>query len=258
MDTDNQEMNTNAVLVDTDAVAIDVDTISHTCTNFKPEGTTLVCDVCETDFEDKLVEMFPGLNIETLRLQYKHNNHEPSEVDDDDEDVEEDTGDNTADESYISEENSLDGYSDGFASYREHNNQVVRNILPSLLVIMLRAEGFHALCVLQFIYRAVNKYGYKVVEEYVEQRVCYSALNTLYRNTVEASKPSADYDIRIKYFTYICEYLMSIDLDQEKDLFKEFLRNKHAAYWNKILVACSAAFIIIYACALLAVIGYFK
>ena len=282
METDNQEI--------TNPATTSVSSTTHPCSSFGPKGTALVCNECGADFVDKIVEMLPHLNADDLRMQYRNRavndsntevaedateeeNREEAIADseeceedvediedvvdvEDVEDGEEDSEEDSGDDSDRRSSNSYD--SQAPMPYNKYIGGVVRNILPALLIILLRTEGFRSLCVLQFLYRAIRKYGYDVIEEYVHYRVCYKTLNTLYCKTVEATSNTASRDLRVKYFNDISLYLSSIDLDQEKELFEEFLRDRNAAYWNKILIACSAAFIIAYTCALIGVVGYFK
>jgi hypothetical protein len=141
----------------------------------------------------------------------------------------------------------------------EHCKAMLGVIIPKIMVVLSLYGAYAGLKRLYIVYNLIVKYGYSELYDYFLQRVSYKTYNKFNRELdnvmyVLSSSPDNIGPVAIEYSKTLITKFLSINIEKEAMLFNKYMKNKRAAYWNKIFISFGVGMIIAYMIALLGTI----
>ena len=141
----------------------------------------------------------------------------------------------------------------------EHCKAMLGVIIPKIMVVLSLYGAYAGLKRLYIVYNLIVKYGYSELYDYFLQRVSYKTYNKFNRELdnvmyVLSSSPDNVGPVAIEYSKTLITKFLSINIEKEAMLFNRYMKNKRAAYWNKIFISFGVGMIIAYMIALLGTI----
>ena len=142
----------------------------------------------------------------------------------------------------------------------EHCKAILSVIIPKIMVVLSLYGAYAGLKRLYIVYNLIVKYGYSELYDYFLQRVSYKTYNKFNRELdnvmyVLSSSPDNIGPVAIEYSKTLITKFLSINIEKEAMLFNRYMKNKRAAYWNKIFISFGVGMIIAYMIALLGTIA---